>query len=112
MKISLSGKSKKGITLVELFIYGGIIFFIGFSTYQAMLFFQEWQCRKNMGTLNEAIEIFQSQGGTKLAEIDQLKSTLKTSSKIVPKCPSMPTRYNYFFSPAEARVRCAYHGVL
>ncbi|HNY10725.1 MAG TPA: hypothetical protein PKK26_03945 [Candidatus Wallbacteria bacterium] len=112
MKISMSEKSKKGITIVELLIYGGIIFFIGFGAYQAMVFFQEWQCRKNMTTLNEAVEIFQSQGGTKLTGLDQLKTTLKTSSRIIPKCPSMPVKYNYFFNPSETRVRCAYHGTL
>lgn len=105
-------RRNRAITIVELVIYGGLIFGVCFGVYEAINFFQEWQCRKNMAALNEGIEIQQT-ASAKLKELEDIKPGLsKSSIKTIPKCPAMPTRYNYFFVPAENRVRCAYHGTL
>jgi len=104
-------KRSAGITIVEIVIYGGFIGLIGFGIYEGILFFQEWQCRKNIASVNEAIDLFQAQPGSTLKSLDDIKPHLK-SSKTLPKCPTVPTKFNYLFIPEEKRVRCAYHGVL
>jgi len=101
----------KAITIVELVIYGGLLFLIGYSIYQGVLFFQEWQCRKNMSAINEAIELHLTSSST-IKSLSDIKGSMKTSGKAIPKCPAIPIKYNYFFNIEERRVRCPYHGVL
>lgn len=109
--LTLKIKKTAGITIVEIIIYGGLISVIGFGIYQGIMFFQEWQCRKNMAAINEAVDLFQAQPGAILKSLDDIKPHLK-STKAIPKCPTVPTKFNYLFLPEEKRVRCAYHGVL
>lgn len=114
MKINMQNfklLNKSAIVLVEIIIYGGLLLGIGFAIYQGILFFQEWQCKKNVAAINEAIELYLSSPGAKLKTLDDIKSSLKTTNKSIPKCPSVPSKFSYLFNPAEGRVRCCYHGV-
>lgn len=103
---------RRGVTLVEIVIYGALIGGIGYGIFQGVLFFQEWQCRKNMAMINEAVDLYLTQPGAKLKGLEDVKGSLKTSVKSIPKCPSVPAKFNYFFNVEEKRVRCCYHGVL
>ncbi|MEZ7892072.1 MAG: hypothetical protein QMC67_09995 [Candidatus Wallbacteria bacterium] len=106
-------KVRKGFTIVEFIIYGGMLGVLGFSAYEGLLYFQEWQCKKNVAAINEAIELQQSQANsTPIKELNDLKQYIKTTSKIIPRCPVVPGKFNYLLVPEEGKVRCSYHGVL
>jgi len=104
--------NKRAVTLIEIVVYGALIFGIGYGIFQGVLFFQEWQCRKNMATINEAVDLYLTQPGAKLKGLEDIKGSLKTSIKSIPKCPAVPAKFNYFFNIEEKRVRCCYHGVI
>ncbi len=103
---------KRAITIIEVVFYCALIFGLGYGIYQGVLFFQEWQCRKNMAILNEAVDLYLTQSGATLKSLNDIKGSLKTSVKAIPKCPAVPSKHNYFFNIEEKRVRCCYHGVL
>ncbi len=113
MALSFIGINDKNraITIVEVVFYCALISGLGYGIYQGVLFFQEWQCRKNMAILNEAVEVYLTQPGVSLKSLNDIKGSLKTSVKAIPKCPAIPAKYNYFFNIEEKRVRCCYHGV-
>ncbi|HPG57268.1 MAG TPA: hypothetical protein PKW98_05580 [Candidatus Wallbacteria bacterium] len=103
---------RRALALIEFIVYGALLCGIGYGIFQGVLFFQEWQCRKNMSMINEAVDVYLTQPGSALKSLDDIKGSLKTSVKAIPKCPTVPVKYNYFFNVDEKRVRCCYHGVL
>ena len=104
--------NRRALALIEVVVYGALIFGIGYGIFQGVLFFQEWQCRKNMATINEAVDLYLTQPGAKLKTLNDIKGSLKTSVKSISKCPAVPAKFNYFFNVEEKRVRCCYHGVI
>ncbi len=112
IKRSYGERGDRAITLVEIVFYLVLISGLGYGIYRGVMFFQEWQCRKNMAILNEAIDLYLTQPGATIKSLNDIKGSLKTSVKTVPKCPAVPAKYNYFLNVEEKRVRCCYHGVL
>ncbi len=113
LNFSVFSKIKKGITIIELVIYGGIISLFAFSAYEGLIYFQEWQCKKNMAAINEAIELQQTQAAAApIKELNDLKQYIRTTTKTIPRCPAVPGKFNYILTPDESKIRCSCHGVL
>lgn len=107
--IGINNKNR-AITIIEVVFYCALILGLGYGIYQGVLFFQEWQCRKNMAILNEAVDVYLTQSGVTLKSLNDIKGSLKTSVKAIPKCPAVPSKFNYLFNVEEKRIRCCYHG--
>lgn len=103
-------RRRRGITLVEIVIYLGVIGVIGGACYEGYHFFREWQCNKNMDQINQAIEQYITESKKPLTSLDDLKSYLKGG--VAPKCAIVPPGVDYILDPEERKVRCCFHGLL
>lgn len=105
-------RPSRGITLVEILIYLGILAILAGAGYEGFHFFREWQCNKNMDQINQAIEQYITESRKPLRTLDDLKDYMTGQSKEIPHCALCPGDVTYLLDADERKVRCAFHGRL